>query len=271
MMDWRSIADFAEETARAAGQVLLDHLGKLKDIRGKSGINDLVTEADLASEDLITRRIQNRFPDHSIISEENSVILPDSHINWVVDPLDGTTNFVHQFPEFAVSIGVQYQNQTVAGVVFNPVFNQCFSAYLDGGAYLNGSRVKVSDTSELATSLLLTGFPYKQDELWETNYELFKLFYRNSHGVRRLGAASLDLCYVAAGRFEGFWEFNLQSWDICAGEFILREAGGKTSDWGGGKLSQNGFRVLATNGNIHQQMIKVINQPEFDIFRNRIG
>ena len=212
--DWKQLAIFAEEVAREAGQILLTHLGKLKNIRGKSNVNDMVTEADLASEAYIIQQIQSRFPEHSIVSEENPQIKEGSSFQWIVDPLDGTTNFIHQFPEFAVSIGIQHLDQTIAGIVYNPFREECFSASLNEGARLNGIKIEVSETSELAKSLLLTGFPYKHDALWEQNFELFKLFYRQSHGVRRLGSASLDLCYIATGRFEGFWEFDLQTWDI---------------------------------------------------------
>jgi len=266
-IDWQPFASFAEDTARGAGQILMDHLGRLTHIRGKSGGNDLVTEADLSAEEFITRKIKLHFPEHSILSEENSSLQPDSEYCWVVDPLDGTTNFVHQYPEFAVSIGLQFHDHTVLGVVYNPAQRNCFTACLNQGAFLDGRPIRVSTTSVLAECLLLTGFPYRQDELWEANFELFKSFYRCSQGVRRLGAASLDLCYVASGRFDGFWEFHLKPWDICAGEFILREAGGKTSDWTGGILPFDGNRVLATNDPIHRQMINIINQPRFDLFK----
>ncbi|MFQ6610972.1 MAG: inositol monophosphatase family protein, partial [Fidelibacterota bacterium] len=139
-LNWAQLTNFAEDTAKEAGKILLTHLGKLKNIRGKSGVNDMVTEADLASESYIIRRIQSRFPGHSVISEENPQIREDSPFQWIVDPLDGTTNFIHEFPEFAVSIGIQYLNQTVAGIVYNPFRNECFSAYLNDGARLNGIK-----------------------------------------------------------------------------------------------------------------------------------
>ena len=199
----------------------------------------------------------------TLIAEESDFHKIDSDFCWIIDPLDGTTNFVHTLPIFAVSIGLRYRDETILGVVYNPVYDQCFHATLDGGAFLNNSPINTSSTNALSKSLLVTGFPYIHDDSWEKCFTLFKNLYGKTQGVRRLGAASLDFCFVAMGRFDGFWEFGLQPWDVCAGAIILEEAGGKVSDWDDSTMPFSGQRILATNGHIHGEMIDVLSKDLF--------
>lgn len=252
---------FAIIIAKEAGSILLSHYGKLTSISHKSSLIDLVTVADVASEKYICQKITERYPQHDIIAEEGDATQNGSQYRWVIDPLDGTTNFVHQLPIFAVSIGLQYEGKTILGAVYNPVADKCFWAGKDLGAFLNGEAIKVTSTNTLSRSLLTTGFPYTHDDNWHKSFHLFKSIYAETQGVRRLGAAALDFCFVAMGRFDGYWEFGLQSWDICAGAIILQEAGGTVTDWEGNEFPFSGERILATNSHIHQEMLKVI-EPE---------
>jgi myo-inositol-1(or 4)-monophosphatase len=267
-MDIKPFEHFAIETAKSAGEVLMSYFGKLTHVDNKSTDIDLVTHADIDSERLIIQAIQSEFPHHNIIAEESDFDKIDSDYCWVVDPLDGTTNFVHTLPIFAVSIGLRYKNKTILGVVYNPVYNQCFHATLNGGAFLNNSLINKSSTNTLSESLLVTGFPYIHDDRWQASFKLFEDFYSRNQGMRRLGAAALDFCFVAMGRFDGFYEFNLQPWDVCAGDLILREAGGQTSDWDGiTQMPLSGNRILASNGYLQSQMSEVLMQKKYiDVF-----
>ncbi|MBT3250333.1 MAG: inositol monophosphatase [Candidatus Marinimicrobia bacterium] len=267
-MNWWNHTLFAQQTAMEAGDMLLDYFGKITKYKGKSAAHDFVTEADLTSEKFIIDKISTVFPDHSILSEESGFDLKGSDYCWVIDPLDGTTNFVHEVPVFAISIGLKYKNETVAAVVYNPGQGQSYTAALNEGARLNDHLIHPSNIKTLSESLLISGFPYLHDDKWELSFDLFKDFYSRSHGVRRFGAASLDFCYVASGLFEGFWEFNLKPWDVCAGNLILKEAGGYTSDWFGASMPDSGDRVLATNGKIQKEMENVLGNERYALFRS---
>ena len=249
---------FAKNTAKEAGDVLMKHFGNIKLIERKSTDIDLLTIADLETEAFILKKIRSFYPDHHIIAEESDLTKGNSEYRWVIDPLDGTTNFVHNLPIFAVSMGLQYNEETILGVVYNPAADKCFYAEKNGGAFLDGESICITSTNTLSNSLLVTGFPYIHDNNWEINFSLFKELYGKTQGIRRLGAAALDFCFVAMGRFEGFWEFGLKSWDVCAGALILKEAGGKVTDWDGSPMPFSGRRVLATNGNIHDELIKTL-------------
>ncbi|OUW62354.1 MAG: hypothetical protein CBD58_01950 [bacterium TMED198] len=258
---------FAIDTAKGAGKVLMNYFGKLPNHSSKSSYRDLVTKADLESEDYIIKMIQSTYLNHDVIAEESSTLLNESNdFRWIVDPLDGTTNFVHNLPIFAVSIGLQYKKETVVGVVYNPVYDQCFYAAKGKGAFLNNKPIKVSSCKSLSESLLVTGFPYICDERWTASFRLFEELYGTCQGIRRLGAAALDFCFVAMGRFEGFYEYSLQPWDICAGDLILREAGGKTSDWNLAPLPYTADRVLATNGYIHDEILSFLDKEKYSVF-----
>ena len=249
---------FAIEIAKEAGDILMQHFGKISSYKQKSNAIDLVTIADTESESLIIDKIRSRYPEHDIIAEESDLDQTGSQYRWVIDPLDGTTNIVHNLPIFAVSIGLQLNEETIIGVVYNPAADRCFWADKNGGAFLNEKAISPRSSNTLSESLLVTGFPYTKDERWEKGFVIFKELYGRTQGVRRLGAAALDFCFIAMGRFEGFWEFGLQPWDICAGALIVEEAGGKVSDWDGSPMPFSGHRILATNGHIHNEMVEVL-------------
>ena len=250
--------EFARNTAKEAGNILMKHFGHIDLIERKSTDIDLLTIADTESEAFILEKIHSLYPDHHIIAEESDLTEGNSDYKWVIDPLDGTTNFVHNLPIFAISIGLQYNKETILGVVYNPAADKCFYAEKNGGAFLNGKSIHITSTYTLSNSLLVTGFPYVHDDKWEKSFDLFRELYGKTQGIRRLGAAALDFCFVAMGRFEGFWEFGLQSWDVCAGALILKEAGGKVTDWDGSPMPFSGKRVLATNGHIHREMLNTL-------------
>jgi myo-inositol-1(or 4)-monophosphatase len=248
--------DFAVETAREAGAILRAEWDRPKQISYKGEV-DIVTESDRRSEALIVERLRKRYPDHGIVAEEGGgAAAAGAKFCWHVDPLDGTTNFAHGYPCFAVSIGLAEDGRPVAGVVFNPVTNEMFTAARGEGAFLNGKRIQVSAVDKLAVSLVATGFPTHQRKR-SANINYYWEFTLRSHGVRRDGAAAIDLCYVACGRFDAFWEFGLKSWDCCAGVLLVEEAGGVVTDLSGGAYPLGGPQVLATNGRIHGEVQEV--------------
>lgn len=244
--------EVATETAREAGQILLTEFARPPHITYKGEV-DLVTEADGRSEQAIVNRLRREFPDHAIVAEEGSGHEADSQYCWYVDPLDGTTNFAHGYPCFAVSIALAKEAEVLAGVVYNPVSGELFAAARGQGATLNGKVIHVSAIDTLAASLLVTGFPaHKRSQ--NPNIQYYWDFTLRSHGVRRDGSAALDLASVAAGRFEGFWEFGLKKWDTAAGVLLVEEAGGRVSDFDGAPYALGGPVLLASNGKVHEEM-----------------
>ena len=245
----------ASEIAREAGGLLTDLFTQPLEITYKRR-SDLVTVADRRSEALITGRLRERFPDHAIVAEEGGNHLSSSAYCWYVDPLDGTTNYAHGFPVYCVSLGLAYRGEVIAGVVYDPTRNDTYTAERHAGAYLNGQRLHVSRTEKLSESLVATGFPP-----FATNHDLNIQFYFRftglSHGIRRAGSAALDLCCVAAGRFDGFWELKLNPWDKAAGTLLVTEAGGRVTDVRGGTFNLLGDDVCASNGLVHDQMLEV--------------
>ena len=262
-MNQTEMLEFAKTTAKGAGAILMQHFGMISTVKRKSTHIDLVTIADTESESFILNQIKAAYPQHHIIAEESAIFENNSDYRWIIDPLDGTTNFVHNLPIFAVSIGLQYKDETIVAVVYNPAADKCFWAEKNGGAFLNGEAIHITSTNTLSNSLLVTGFPYTHDGRWSKGFDLFKTLYGKTQGVRRLGAAALDFCFVAMGRFEGFWEFGLQPWDVCAGALIVKEAGGKVSDWDDSPMPFSGNRILATNGHIHKEMLEVLGKELF--------
>jgi myo-inositol-1(or 4)-monophosphatase len=242
----------AVETALEAGNILRQEFGRAPDIAYKGDV-DLVTQADRRSEQAIVSRLSRHFPDHSISAEEGTGQQRDGEFHWHVDPLDGTTNFAHKYPCFSVSIALSQNGMLLAGVVFNPIYNELFTAARGEGATLNGERIEVSQISTLGTSLLCTGFPVLKRVIG-TNIHYYHDFSLRSHGVRRDGSAALDLANVACGRFDGFWEFGLKPWDTAAGVLLVREAGGTVTDFQGHPYQLGGPLVLATNTRIHDEM-----------------
>jgi myo-inositol-1(or 4)-monophosphatase len=241
----------AVEIARESGALLAQLFNQPREISYKRP-SDLVTDADRRSEALIIERLQSRFPKHAIVAEEGGGTKTDSDYCWYVDPLDGTTNFAHSFPVFCVTLGLAYRGEVVAGVVYDPLREELFVAERGTGAYLNNKRIHVSKIPKLSESLLATGFPpFASDH--DLNIEYYLRFTQLSHGIRRAGSAALDLCSVASGRFEGFWELKLNPWDKAAGTLIVTEAGGRVSDLKGGDFDLLANEVFASNGLIHDE------------------
>jgi myo-inositol-1(or 4)-monophosphatase len=242
-----------QDLAREAGALLISYFGKVS-IEYK-GDADLVTQADRSSEKLIVERIRKQWPHHDLIGEEGSRTETGSDYRWYVDPLDGTTNFAHGYPVFCVSMGLEYKGELLAGVVYDPTRDEMFTAAKGSGAQLNGRAIRVSKTTRLKESLVATGFPsHKRHK--NPNINFYHQITLRSHGVRRAGSAALDLCYVACGRYDAFWEFNLNSWDTAAGVLLVHEAGGKVTNFRGEPFSIDSRQVLATNGVLHAEMLK---------------
>jgi len=252
----------AWEAATVAGTLICKHWQKPKSIDYKGAI-DLVTSVDRECERRIVKVLRNHFPNHSILAEEETdwVGTQSSH-RWIIDPLDGTTNFLHGIPIFCVTIGLEFKGKMVAGVVYDPNFDELYVAERGRGATLNGSPIYVSRTAALSESLLVTGFPYDVATNPDRAIERFIGFLKASRGVRRLGSAALDLCWVAAGRFDGFWEVNLHPWDIAGGIVIVLEAGGNVTDFHGREADILHKQILASNGRLHSEMEKVLAAAE---------
>ncbi len=247
----------AVEIAVKAGNLLQKKRSEERDIEYK-GEADLVTDADTASEKMITEFLSQRFPDHGIVAEEGSEKDASSDFSWIIDPLDGTTNYAHGFPVYCVSIGLLYQNQVILGIIYNPILNELFRATLGEGAFLNDRPIKVSKENRLGNSLLATGFPYDKNESDRDNIGYFAAFTKGIRGIRRLGSAALDLAYAACGRLDGFWELKLKPWDIAAGALMVKEAGGRVSGFSGELLDIQKGDVIASNGIIHNDMLEII-------------
>jgi myo-inositol-1(or 4)-monophosphatase len=242
-----------QEMAREAGSLIMGHFRQHVKIEYKGAV-DLVTIADRTSEALILERIRKQFPTHDVMGEEGTRIETGSEYKWYIDPLDGTTNFAHGYPVFCVSLAVERRGQRVAGVIYDPTRDEMFSAEVGGGARLNGAAIRVSSTSDLGECLLGTGFP-SQKRHKNPNIFFYHQLTLRTHGVRRAGSAALDLCNVASGRYEGFWEFNLNPWDTAAGVLIVDEAGGKVTDFSGGPFQIASHETLASNGLVHEALL----------------
>jgi myo-inositol-1(or 4)-monophosphatase len=243
-----------EAIAREAGALLMGYFASHVTIEYKGDV-DLVTEADRASEKMIVERLRSRWPEHGIVGEEGARSAPGADYRWYVDPLDGTTNFAHGYPVFCVSIGlVRKDEQLEVGVLYDPTRDEMFSAQRGQGATLNGKAIHVSQTKKLAESILGTGFPsHKRHK--NPNIHFYHQITLRSHGLRRAGSAALDLANVACGRYDGFWEFNLNPWDTAAGALLVQEAGGRVTRFDGSPFLLDSREVLATNGLIHQELI----------------
>jgi myo-inositol-1(or 4)-monophosphatase len=253
----------AAEIAREAGALLMEHFRQRVKVEYKGEV-DLVTVADRQSEALILERIRAQWPHHDVIGEEGARVESGSDYRWYVDPLDGTTNFAHGFPVFCVSLALEHKGQRIAGVIYDPARDELFTAEQGSGAYLNGEKIRVSKIANLAECLVATGFPsHKRHQ--NPNIFFYHQITLRTHGVRRAGSAALDLCCVAAGRFDAFWEFNLNPWDTAAGVLIVEEAGGRISDFRGGPFRIDSRETMASNGLVHEALL-----AEFDaIFKGR--
>jgi len=250
--------DFAISVARSAGALLRDRIGTRIDVSHKDQDINLVTDVDLASERLIREQIASHYPRHQILAEEGGLAESQSEYRWVVDPLDGTTNFAHGFPVFCVSIALEQKGETILGVVYDPMREELFSAERGSGAALNNRPIHVSKTQELGRSMLATGFPYDIRTSKLTNLDNWANFALSAQALRRAGAAAIDLCYVACGRFDGFWELSLSPWDTAAGALIVTEAGGRMTNFSGEAFSSYWPEVVASNGPIHESMLEVL-------------
>jgi myo-inositol-1(or 4)-monophosphatase len=250
--DLEIFLDIATEAALAGGAVLQQYWGKLNDIHGKGRWGDLVTEADIASEQAVLRVMQRHLPSHAILAEESGLQKSeaDNPLLWAIDPLDGTTNYAHQYPFYAVSIGLLLEGIPQVGVVYLPFFNELFRAATGLGATLNRQPIQVSATEDLAQSLLVTGFAYDRRETPDNNYAEFCHLTHITQGVRRGGSAASDLAYVACGRLDGYWERGLSPWDLAAGTVLVREAGGEVTAYDRSPLQLETGRILATNGHL---------------------
>ena len=222
------------------------------------GDKDLVTEVDRDSERLIVAHLLSHFPDHMILAEEGEYPRTGSSCRWIIDPVDGTTNYAHGFPWFCVSIALESAGELLAGVIYNPMNDELFTATKGGGAYLNGRRLSVSARSPLRDTLLGTGFPYDCATDPANNFANFIAFQKAARGIRRAGAAALDLAYVAAGRLDGFWELKLKPWDVAAGVLMIREAGGMVSTFDGSAYDVSSHHIVASNGLIHGEMVAML-------------
>jgi len=249
----------AIQAAIQAGELLKDGFGKAFEITNKAGRNNLVTEYDLKAEKEIIDFIKAKFPDHSFLSEECGAIeSKDSAVRWIIDPLDGTVNFAHSIPIFSVSIAAEVDGEIEAGVIYSPMLNELFYSAKGKGAFLNSNKIKVSDVDDLNTSMLVTGFPYNVAENPGNCLDSFKDIVGRGIPVRRLGSAALDLAYLAAGRFDGYWEIKLQPWDVAAGYLLVNEAGGKITKYDESEYKIDDKPILATNGKIHRQLSDIL-------------
>jgi myo-inositol-1(or 4)-monophosphatase len=257
MLETENFLSVAWEAAAAAGALMQERWQEPKDIDYKGAI-DLVTSLDRESERRIVAVLRKNFPDHSVLAEEETDFLgSQSSHRWIIDPLDGTTNFAHSYPHFCVSIALQRDGEVILGLVYDPLREECFRAVKGQGAKLNEMSLRISAVKELDKALLATGFPYDQREKADFYLGFFKAFMTRSQGIRRAGSAALDLCYVACGRLDGFWELKLRPWDTAAGVLIVEEAGGRVTDLSGTQFSIWGEETLASNGAIHDEMIAV--------------
>ncbi len=247
----------AIKAAKASGALQKKGLGRKHRIHFKGAIN-IVTEVDKACEAVIHKIIASAFPGHSFLMEESGASQQESEYKWVVDPLDGTTNYAHTYPLFCTSIGLEYRGRVIVGVVYDPNRDEFFAAVRGGGAFLNGKRIRVSRESSLKKALLCTGFAYNLHTKADNNMRRFERFLLSAQAVRRDGVAAIDLCYVACGRYDGFWELDLWPWDTAAGSLILEEAGGRVTQFDGSPYRINDKQILASNGKIHREMMKVL-------------
>ncbi|MCB0732196.1 MAG: inositol monophosphatase [Ignavibacteriae bacterium] len=247
------------DIAKEAGSLIREGFGNKISIEFKTDAANLVTNIDKAAEKVITDFIKKEFPTHSIIAEESGNNSKSSEYTWVIDPIDGTTNFAHGLPIFSVSIGIQKNNETIIGVIYDVMRDVIYSAEKGAGTFENDKKTNVSNNSKLAESVLVTGFAYDRKDGYKEAIKLFGAFLPKTRAVRRLGSAAIDFCYVASGVFDGFWEANLSPWDVCAGMLIVEEAGGKLTDFTNRPINIFSNQFLATNGKVHDEMIEIMN------------
>ena len=251
------IEKVAIHAAKEAGKILASFLGHIKDISEKKQAG-LVTEADKKSEEKIISIIKKHFPGHAILAEESGLHKESHAFKWIIDPLDGTTNYTHQIPFFCTSIGIEQAGKIVVGVIFDPIHEELYTVIKGKGAYKNGRKLSVSRTQKLGECLIATGFSYQRGKELEHSLSILKPFMELTQGIRRCGSAVWDICQVAEGHFDGFWEKGLSPWDVAAGVLLLEEAGGKISKYDGTSATVYDREIIASNGLIHQEMVQII-------------
>jgi len=259
------LLNIATTAARAAGGNIMHHLARIDQLNVEyKGKNDYVSEVDKEAENTIIKIIQKYYPEHAILAEESGLKKAKktkyglSDVEWIIDPLDGTTNFLHQFPQFCVSIAIKEKGKLTHAVIFDPVRDEMFTASRGRGAFLNNSRIRISQQKTLNNALLATGFPYHDFSYLDSYMNSLKAFMTSSSGIRRAGSAALDLAYVACGRVDGYWEFNLKPWDIAAGALIVQEAGGLVTDFRGGEDYLTSGNILTANPKLYKEMAQTI-------------
>jgi len=260
MDEVREFARVGEAVVREAGRYLRQNLGRRVEASYKGAV-DLVTPFDLGAQEIVVGRLAEAFPGHGFLAEEGLARPGASDCRWIIDPLDGTTNFAHGLPIFSVSAALECAGRLVLGLVYDPMRDELFRAEAGGGAVLNGTPIRVSTVPELGRSLLATGFPYDVRSSAVNNLDHWGRFIVRAQAIRRCGSAALDLCYVACGRFDGFWELKLKPWDVAAGALMVGEAGGRLSDFEGRPFALDAPGLVATNGRIHEPIIEVLNMP----------
>lgn len=258
-MNYKSLTLEVIALAKETGKFFLEEINKVKvsDIEVK-GLHDFVSYVDKTAEQRIVNRLAELLPESGFITEEQTATPRGEHFNWIVDPLDGTTNFLHHIPLFSVSIALMEDDKIVIGVVYEPNLDECFYAWKGGAAYLNEKEIHVSEQTDLKNTLLATGFPYNDFGKLDGYIDLFTWFARNTSGLRRLGSAAVDLAYTACGRYEGFYEYGLHAWDVAAGVFIVQQAGGTVSDFKGGDNYIFGAELLSSNTLLHQALLEAV-------------
>lgn len=259
--EFKDLTKNAIEVVKHAAQFIRQEAANFKQSEVEyKGSNDLVSYVDKSSEKILVEGLSKIVEGCSFITEENTIKETDAVYKWIIDPLDGTTNFVHGLPCYCISVALLKDKKLVAGIIYELNLDECFYAWLGGGAWLNGKPISVSNISELKKSLLATGFPYTNYDRMKPYMEVFDWCMRYTHGLRRLGSAATDMAYVAAGRFEGFYEYGLNAWDIAAGIIIIEEAGGKVSDFSGGDNALFGKEIISTNSGIFEEFLGVVKE-----------
>ncbi len=260
VMDLEHLCSEVQQIALEAARFIREERKKFPSNSVESkGLHNYVTYVDTSSEKIIVEGLKKLLPDCGFIVEEGTVNLRSEHYNWIIDPLDGTTNFIHGLPPYSISIALMDKNEIILGLVYELNLDECFYAWKNGKSYLNGKEIKVSETEKVSQSLIATGFPYTNFERIESFMYSIKYFMENSHGLRRLGSAAVDMAYVASGRFDGFYEYGLNAWDVAAAVLIIQQAGGRVCDFSGGDNWLFGKEIITSNDKIYNEFLAVIN------------
>lgn len=258
-MDYRKVCENTVEIAKETGKFIMDKRGSFSyDNIETKGKHNFVTEVDRGAEEKLVKDLDKIIPDSGFIAEEGTIVKKGKKYNWIIDPLDGTTNYIHDAPPVAISIALTENGKLVTGVILEMTLNECFYAFKDSPSFLNGQEIRVSSVDKVKNSLIATGFPYHDFSRIQPFMESLNYFFNNSHGVRRMGSAATDLAYVAAGRYDAFYEYNLNAWDVAAGAFIIRQAGGRIADFKGGNNCLFGKEIVATNHKIFEEFLRIV-------------